>query len=475
MTTVRTRFAPSPTGALHGGTIRTTIFAWLLAKHTGGQFLLRIEDTDQKREVPGAVENIMESIKWLGLDWDEGPDIGGPYAPYTQSQRLKIYKEWAIKLYNEGKAYADPYSPEELQAFREEAQKSKRPFLYRNHRPENPPEWDGSQPLRIKLEPKSWSWDDAIMGTITMGPEMIDDFIIIKSDGFPTYNFCHIIDDYLMKITHVLRSQEFLSSIPKFLAAHEVLDIPMPVNATVPPVQDETGKAKLSKRKGAKPILEYRDLGYLPEAMLNFLASMGWNDGTEQELFSREELVEKFSLERVQKSGAIFDEKRLLWMNGAHIRLLPVDELMNRVEYFWPKEAQSANPEYKKQVLVLAQDRLKTLADLPLLTSYFFAEPSPNWEMATEDKQLKKFDKSELKQLLSQANEALDKSDFTPEALQQTLNILLEITGQKPGVLFSLIRLAVSWAPFSPALNETLAVLGKETSLARLQTAINKT
>lgn len=475
MLPIRTRFAPSPTGALHGGTIRTTIFAWLLAKHTGGQFLLRIEDTDQKREVAGAVQNITESIKWLGLDWDEGPDIGGPFAPYTQSQRLEIYKEWATKLYTEGKAYADPYSPEELQVFREEAQKSKKPFLYRNHRPENPPTWDGSQPLRIKLEPKSWSWDDAIMGTITMGPEMIDDFIIIKSDGFPTYNFCHIIDDYLMKITHVLRSQEFLSSIPKFLAAHEVLGIPMPVNATVPPVQDETGKAKLSKRKGAKPILEYRDLGYLPEAMLNFLASMGWNDGTEQELFTREELIEKFSLERVQKSGAIFDEKRLLWMNGAHIRLLPIDELMNRVENFWSSEAQGADMEYKKHVLTLAQDRLKTLADLPLLTSYFFAEPSPSWEMVAEDKQLKKFDKNELKQLLSRAAEAFEKADFTPETLQQTLNGLLEITGQKPGVLFSLIRLAVSWAPFSPALNETLAVLGKETTLARLQAAINKT
>lgn len=469
---IRTRFAPSPTGALHGGTIRTTIFAWLLAKHFDGQFLLRIEDTDQKREVPGAVENIMESIKWLGLEWDEGPDIGGPYAPYTQSQRLDIYKEWATKLYEAGNAYADPYAPEELQAFREQAQKEKRPFLYRNHRPENPPTWDGSQPLRIKLPVKGYSWDDAIMGTISMGPEMIDDFIIMKSDGFPTYNFCHIIDDHLMQITHVLRSQEFLSSIPKFIAAHEVLGLTMPINATVPPVQDETGKAKLSKRKGAKPILEYRNLGYLPEAMLNFLASMGWNDGTEQEIFTRKELIQKFSLDRVQKSGAIFDEKRLLWMNGMHIRALTLDELNERVEDFWPKAAGQADDTYRRQVLALAQDRLKTLADLPLLTNYFFEEPTPDWSMIRDNKQLKKLNESELRSLLQTAQDALAVSDFEADSLQATLNQLLETTGQKPGTLFSLIRIAITWAPFSPALNDTMAVLGKERVIKRLEDAL---
>jgi glutamyl-tRNA synthetase len=470
---IRTRFAPSPTGALHSGTIRTTVFAWLLAKHTGGQFLLRIEDTDQKREVPGAVENIMESIQWLGIEWDEGPDIGGPYSPYTQSQRLEVYKQWATKLYEEGKAYADPYSAEELQAFREAAQKAKKPFLYRDHRPENPPAWDGSQPLRIKLDPKSWSWNDAIMGEITMGPEMIDDFILMKSDGFPTYNFAHIIDDHLMKITHVLRSQEFLSSIPKYLAVHEALELPMPINATVPPVQDETGRAKLSKRKGAKPVLEYRDLGYLPEAMLNFLASMGWNDGTEQEIFTRDELIEKFSLERVQKSGAIFDEKRLLWMNGMHIRQLSIDDLTARVEAFWPASAKDADGTYKKQVLELAQDRLKTLTDLPNLTSYFFEEPTPDWSMIEDNKQLKKLEKEEIATLLQAAHDSLETSAFDTATLQHTLNSLLDKTGQKPGVLFSLIRIAITWAPFSPALNDTMAVLGKDTVIARLKTAIS--
>lgn len=468
----RTRFAPSPTGALHGGTIRTTIFAWLLAKQSGGEFLLRIEDTDQKREVAGAVENIIESLRWLGLEWNEGPDIGGPYAPYIQSKRLDIYKEWAQKLYIEGKAYADPYSTEDLQTLREKAQAEKRPFLYRNHRPESPPKWDGSQPLRIRLEPKPYSWDDAIMGEITMGAEMIDDFIIIKSDGFPTYNFCHIIDDYLMKITLVTRSQEFLSSIPKFLAAHEVMGITPPVNATVPPVLDTTGKRKLSKRHGAKPILEYRDMGYLPSAMINFLATLGWNDGSEQEIFTVNEIVEKFSLRRVQRSGAIFDEQRLLWINGAHIRNLTIPELYEQIEVFWPNEASQADKEYKMSVLKLVQDRVKTLAELPLLTSYFFSEPTPDWNMVETNKQLKKLDRNELLSLLQTTHDRLAATDFNETALTEALNSLLEQTAQKPAILFGIIRLALTWAPFSPGLAETMSVLGRDTTLARLQKAL---
>lgn len=473
---LRTRFAPSPTGALHGGTIRTTIFAWLLAKQSDGQFILRIEDTDQKREVPGAIANITESIKWLGLEWNEGPDIGGAHAPYVQSKRLDIYKEWAQKLYEQGKAYADPYTPEELQALREKAQAEKRPFLYRDHRPEQPPAWDGTQPLRIRLEPKSYAWNDAVMGEITMGPEMVDDFIIIKSDGFPTYNFCHIVDDHLMEISLVTRSQEFLSSIPKFLAAHEVMGLTPPLNATLPPVLEPTGKRKLSKRYGARPILEYRDDGYLPEAMLNFLATLGWNDGSTQEIFTADELIEKFSLERVQKSGAIFDEQRLLWMNGQHIRMLSLRDLEARVESqgsksFWPESAKNADEAYRASVLALVQDRLKTLADLPSLTSYFFEEPHVDWDMVSSNKQLKKLEKGELKTLLQTARDALEKTSFDEDSLTATLNKLLEESGQKPAVLFGIIRLALTWAPFSPGLAEMMTVLGKEKSLARIDKA----
>lgn len=339
MKPVRTRFAPSPTGALHCGVVRTALFAWLMARQSGGQFLLRIEDTDQKREVPGSVQIIKDTLLWLGLNWDEGIDVGGPYGPYVQSERLDIYKKYVQELIDKGLAYADPTSEEQLNKLRQKAQDEKRPFIYREYRPENPPKWDGSQPVRIKLEPKEWSWDDAVMGKMTLGPEMIDDFIIMKADGFPTYNFCHIIDDHLMKITHVTRSQEFISSVPKFLATHEVLGWQSPINLILPQVMDETGRAKLSKRKGAKPVLEYRNMGFLPEAMINFMATIGWNDGTEQEIYSINELIKKFRVDRIQKSGGNFDEKRLIWMNGVHIRQLKLDDLYKRTETFWPKGA----------------------------------------------------------------------------------------------------------------------------------------
>ena len=475
MTLVRTRFAPSPTGFMHVGGVRTALFAWFLARQAGsnGAFILRIEDTDKSREVEGSIAQIEQSLRWLGIHWDEGVDVGGPHTPYLQSERLELYKTWAQKLIDSGRAYADPYTPEELDAFREQAKAEKRPFLFRDHRPEHPPIWDGTQPLRFKSDPKPYAWTDAVMGKLSTGPDAIDDFILIKSDGFPTYNFCHIVDDAEMGITHVLRSQEFVSSTPKFLNLYEALGLEPPILATLPFVMAIDGKKKLGKRDGAKDILEYATEGYLPEAMVNFLATLGWNDGTEQEVFTVHELIEKFSLDRVQKSPARFDEQRLLWLNGQHIRSLSVDELYPRTRDFWTDAALNAGEDERKNVLALVQDRLKTLADLPVLSGYFFEEPTPNWGMVRENKQLSKLSTEEVSGLLRAAHEAFSATeDFTAEALQEVLNELLETTGQKPGILFSLIRLAVSWAPFSPALNDTLAVLGKDTVLARIYTSM---
>jgi glutamyl-tRNA synthetase len=465
---VRTRFAPSPTGALHSGTVRTALFAWLVARHFKGSFILRIEDTDQSREVSGAVQNIMDSLRFLGIEWDEGPDIGGNYGPYTQSERKDTYKKWADELVAAGKAYADPYSQEELQAFRDAAKAAKKPFLFRDHRPENPPEWDGTQPLRLLSEPKEYKWHDEVMGDLRAGPEVIDDFILMKSDGFPTYNFAHIIDDHLMGITHVIRSQEFISSMPKYINLYEALEIEQPIFAIVPNVLAPDGKRKLSKREGAKQILEYKKEGFLPDALVNFLASLGWNDGTEQEIFSRQEIIEKFSLERVQRSGARFDEQRLLWMDGAHIRELSLDELYKMAEGFWPPESQNYDEAYKKAVLGLIQERLKYLAEIPVLTDFFFHDLPVNLELITGNKQLKKFEPSDLKTWLIEARVSLSSSDFSVADLTERLNKLLESTGQKPGVLFSLIRVATTQAPASPGLADTLAVLGKDRSLARL-------
>lgn len=473
MTKIRTRFAPSPTGYIHIGNIRAALFPWLLARQNKGTFILRIEDTDQARFVEGATNLIIETLQWLGIDWDEGPTVGGDYGPYIQTERREHYLAWAQKLIDKGLAYADPYTPEQVNEFREQSKIAKQAFLYRNFRPTETPVWDGSQPLRFKVpEIKRYSWHDHIMGDLSAGPEALDDFILIKSDGLPTYNFAHIVDDTEMKITHVIRGLEYIPSIPKYLSLYDALGLERPVFACLPHILASDGNKKLGKRDGAKSAQEYRDEGILPEAMLNFLASMGWNDGTEQEIFSRDELIEKFSLDRVQRSGARFDEQRLLWMNGQWIRKLSLDDLYSRSESFWPESAKQASVSAKKQVLTLVQDRIKTLADLPTLTSYFFEEPVPNWKMVDDNKQLSKLSHDEIKSLLTSAQLALADSKYDAESLQNTLNLLLIKTDQKPAILFSLIRLAMSWAPFSPALNDTLATLGSEKVNSRLKSTI---
>lgn len=473
MKPVRTRFAPSPTGYLHVGGIRTAVFAWLTARQGEGQFVLRLEDTDKQREVAGSDKHLIESLEALGLDYDEGPGIGGPYAPYRQSARLASYKEAAQQLIDTGRAYADPYSAEEVQEFREEAQAQKKPFLYRNHRPENPPPWDGTTPLRFKSDPKAYRWNDLVAGDLSTGPEVIDDFILIKSDGYPTYNFAHIIDDHAMQISHVIRGQEFLASMPNYLNLYEALEFIPPIFATAPHVLGPEGKKKLSKRDGAKDVLDYIRDGFLPEALINFIASLGWNDGTTQEIFSRGELIEKFDLSRVQRSSAHFDEQRLLWMNGHYIRELTPDDLYRLVDGYWPESAAAYDEAYRKQVLGLVQERLKYFAELPELTSFFFEDLPVNPELISGHKQLKKLDAERLKTLLEEAKISLTASDFTVADLTGRLNRLLEETGEKPAVLFSLIRIATTQAPASPGLADTLAVLGKERSLGRLKAQLS--
>ena len=353
-------------------------------------------------------------MKWLGLNWDEGPDIGGQYGPYTQTERREIYLKWAQKLIDKGLAYADPYTPEQIDGFREEAKTAKRAFLYRDYRPENPPVWDGSMPLRFKVtDIKRYTWDDPVMGELSAGPEALDDFILIKTDGLPTYNFAHIVDDAEMGITHVIRGLEYIPSIPKYLSMYEALDLDPPILVCLPHIMAADGRKKLGKRDGAKSVTEYRDDGILPEAMFNFLASMGWNDGTEQEIFTVDELIAKFSFARVQRSGAKFDEKRLIWMNGQHIRSLSIDDLFARVANFWPKSAADASDEDKKRILTLVQDRLKTLADLPIMTSYFFEEPTPGWSMIADNKQLNLLSHDELVSFLTATKSALQNCGFS--------------------------------------------------------------
>lgn len=498
-----TRFAPSPTGYIHIGNVRSAIYPYLIAKQAGGTFILRIEDTDQTRYVAGATELIEETLAWLGLNWDEGVEVGGKHGPYLQSERRDIYHAYARKLIESGRAYPDDTSPEKINEYRKADNEKKMPYLYRNHRPEAAEKagtkdavaWQPGTPLRFKSEPKNYSWHDEVMGDLSTGPEVCDDIVLIKADGMPTYNFAHIVDDYEMQVTHIVRGVEYLSSMPNYLGIYEALKITPPKFVSLPHVLATQGNKKLSKRDGAKSVVDYKDEGVLPEAMLNYLACLGWNDGTEQEIYSMKELLSAFSVERIQNSGARFDEVKLLWQNGQWIRKIfdeqGVDALYQRtisedaaavaaheanpardsLKNFWPEEAMDFPEEYRKKVLSIIYDRLKTLGDLKIYTGYFFADPELNMEMLTTNKFLKKMSEKEQADLLGQVVDRLREiptEKWEADTLQEALNALLTETGRKPAELFSLIRIAISFAPFSPALNMTMEVLGRDVSLARL-------
>ncbi|MBQ6460863.1 glutamate--tRNA ligase [Candidatus Saccharibacteria bacterium] len=468
-----TRFAPSPTGYIHIGNVRSAIYPYLVARQTNGKIILRIEDTDRERYVEGATELIEDTLKWLGLDWDEGPLVGGPNEPYFQTERLSIYMEWVQKLLDSGRAYADPTPPEKIDEYRKECNEKKVPFLYRNFRPENTPTWEPGIPIRFKAEPKEYSWHDEVMGDMHTGPEVLDDIILIKRDGYPTYNFAHIVDDAEMGVTHVMRGVEYLSSTPNYLALYEAFGLERPKLVSLPHILAPIGNKKLGKRDGAKSVTEYRDDGILPEAILNYLASLGWNDGTEQEIYTKEELIEKFSIDRIQNSGARYDENKLFWMNGQWIRRIFNEQgaraLYDRTINFWPESASNYPEEYRIKVLSIIYDRLKTLSDLKDMTNYFFEDPKIDTDIIKNNKFLKKMSEAEVEELLKKSIDALaGLKEWDAEYLQETLNGLLAESGKKPAELFSLIRIALSFAPFSPALNLTLEVLGRETSLARL-------
>ena len=470
---VVTRFAPSPTGYIHIGNVRSAIYPYLLARQNNGKMILRIEDTDRARYVEGATELIEDTLEWLGINWDEGPIVGGPNGPYFQSERMGIYHEWARKLIAAGRAYADPTPPEKIEEYRKECNDKKVPFLYRNYRPDNTPEWEPGIPLRFKAEPKPYSWHDEVMGDLSTGPEVLDDIILIKKDGYPTYNFAHIVDDHEMGVTHLMRGAEYISSTPNYLAIYEALGIDRPKIVTLPHILAPNGNKKLGKRDGAKSVTEYREDGILAETMLNYLACLGWNDGTEQEIYTKDELITKFSLDRIQSSGARYDETKLLWLNGQWIRKIfteqGADALYARTLDFWPKSAEQSTDEYKLRVLSIIYDRLKTLSDLRDMTGYFFEEPALDLDMLVNNKFLKKLSKSETEDLLKKSiNKLSNLKKWDTDSLQDALNELLAETGKKPAELFSLIRIAISFAPFSPALNLTMEVLGRETTLARL-------
>lgn len=487
-TDIRTRFAPSPTGFLHIGGVRTALYNYLLAKHHGGTFVLRLEDTDRERFVPEGVEQIVEALDWLNLKPDEGFWISGgkhQNVEYVQSERQKtgIYQKYADQLVQKGLAYYSPTTPKELEVLREQAKKDKKPFLYkRGDDPKNTDNQLKNVPIRLDIsrffqspaaQSKDFSsgkviWTEGTGKKVEWSSNLVDDFIIMKGDGFPTYNFANVVDDHEMRISHAMRGNEFISSTPKHIILYRALGFDsMPVFVHLPVINGTDGK-KLSKRTGDTNALEYRNKGYLPEALLNFLALLGWNDGTEQETFPIGELQEKFSLERVHSSPAVFDNRRLDWMNGQYIRQMSLDNLYELVERFWPKEAAGYDNTYKQRVLELVQERLKYFGELPELTRFFFADLPDNPQLITSHKQLKIYPESDLKTYLMSVRVELEPSDFSPEDLTKRLNGLLSLTHTKPAMLFSLIRIATTQAPASPGLADTLAVLGKEVVLRRI-------
>lgn len=478
--TVRTRFAPSPTGLLHVGSARTALYAWLYARQQGGQFILRIEDTDKEREVEGAIGHVMESLKWLGIEWNESTDIGGPHGPYIQSGRLDIYRSYAKQLLEAGFAYPDLYTENHIETLREEAQQQKRPFLMREHRPETITEWNGLSPLRFKVPVvKRYTWRDAVLGELSAGEEALDDFILIKGDGFPTYNFAHVVDDIEMRISHVMRGQEFVASTPKYFSLYEALDQPPPVFATLPPILGEGGTKKLSKREGAQDVLDYRAQGYLPDAMVNFLALLGWHPSGNEEFLTRDELIREFDLTRVQKGGAQFDMDKLKHLNREHLRALSDEEFLERGALRAPNQAHLYGKRFRRSLPIL-RERAYTFEEArAMLTDelgFLFAAPELAMEKLIEKVPTQGSEaatKAHLEAILGllegmRENSAAEeiKGKIMPYADQ-----IPKEAGGRGAVLWPL-RYALSGAERSPDPFILIHILGKEESLSRIRHAL---
>lgn len=484
MADVRVRIAPSPTGDWHLGNARTALFSFLFARRHGGKFYLRIEDTDQARLVDGAVDRLLSILEWLGLNPDALPD-GKPY--FVQSENLPRYKEIAEQLVSDGKAYYCFATSEELEHMRAEQSAAKKAPRYDDR-------W-GYRDLALEEAQKRVAAGDThvirfkmpldgeivvtdmIRGEVKTQANLLDDFVILKADGFPTYHLAHVIDDNDMAITHVIRGDEWLPSAPRHVEIHKALGWGVPQYAHVPVILGPD-KGKLSKRHGAKPVFEYRDDGYLPGALTNFLALLGWSSGTEEEFFTQEDLIEKFDLDRVHASPAIFDAERLDWFNASHIRKLSADELYNSLLQYWGVydskwvERAQADPAKVKAIVAVLHERLVTLKEFAELAEFFFAE-SPDYESTLLP--LKKQTPEDAKAALSLAGETLlGHEEWTHDALDQVLRAAAEARNLKAGDLLWPIRVALTGLPASPGAFEVLAILGKQESLKRISSAITK-
>jgi glutamyl-tRNA synthetase len=473
---VRVRFAPSPTGYPHVGNIRTALFNWLFARHTGGTFIVRVEDTDVARKVEGAVEAILDGLRWLGLDWDEGP--------YYQSQRLELYHEAANWLVSHGAAYYCYCSPQRLEAMRKEQVRRKQPPGYdrrcrdltEKERVEK--EAEGITPVVRFKTPLSGQtrFNDLIWGEVVFENDTIDDFVLLKSDGYPTYHLANVVDDHLMEITHVLRAEEWLSSTPRHRLLYQALGFEPPQFAHLPMILG-ADRAKLSKRHGAVSITEYREQGYLPEAMVNFLALLGWSLDDKTEILPQPELITSFSLGRVSRTAAIFNRDKLNWMNGVYIRSLSLEDFTQRVLPFLDSglPAEVKRPlsiDYVRQIMPLIQERARTLAEVAELAQFFFVDQldyAPGLLIA------KGMNQKSVSQALATARQRLEPLEvFDAGSLEAVLRPLAGELGLKTGQFFGVLRVAVTGRTAAPPLFQTMSVLGKGRCLRRIEAALDR-
>lgn len=485
---VRVRLAPSPTGPEpHVGNIRTAIFDWLLRQHEGGQFVVRVEDTDRNRYVPGAVEAMLEALHWLGLDPDEGPGIGGPFAPYVESERLPLYLAAVEQLLAGRHAYRCYCTPERLDEMRRAQQEAKQPPRYdrrcrflspedRRAREEAGETWVVRFAVPLEGETRV---HDLIRGEIIFTNASQDDFIILKTDGYPTYHLASSVDDHAMEISHVLRGEEWLPSFPKHVMVYEALGYELPQFAHLPLILG-TDRKKLSKRQGDTAVSAFRRQGYLPEALFNFLGLLGWSLDDKTEIISREEFIANFSLDRVNKSPAIFDLDKLTWMNGVYIRMLPEDVLARHVVEWLERELPAEVPrpldlDYVGRLVPLIRERIKLLSEVVGLVDFFFVAGSLDYPTPLLlGKRLAGEPRVALDALRA-TFEALSEADsWSTSELERVIAALPERLELKKGDLYSLIRVAVTGKTVTPPLFESMEVLGRERTLDRLKQAMEK-
>ena len=453
---VRVRIAPSPTGFAHLGTADIALYNLLFARQNGGTFVLRIDDTDMERNRPEYEALIYESLHWLGLDWDEGPDKGGPDAPYRQSERVDVYKEEAARLIKVGKAYRCYCTPEELEAERRQAQAEKRPYRYSRRCLTNPPEGRSVFAVRFNVPGGEVAFEDMVRGEMRFDADLIGDFIIIKSDGFPTYQFSSPVDDARMRITHVIRGEEHLSNTPYQLMLVDALGYERPrAYAHMPLILSADG-SKLSKRKHPETnLILFRERGYLPEALTNYLALLGWNPGTEQEIFSFDELLRAFSFDRVQHGGARFDWEKLNWINGEYIRALGDDDLVRRLKDYVPQ----VDEQTLRRAAPALKTRLRTLSEAVAYLDYLWNDPSPpSLDAETAGR-------------VRAARDALTDTRWEPEPIEAALEQAVQQSGVSKGKFYNPLRDVLTGKKVALPIHYAFALLPKEKALERLERA----